>query len=425
VRDDDCPDGRVCALEVAPDDPGGVRQLCTRPAGEGLGGEPCEEDADCRSGRCLETGCFAACLDAEDCGPVQECEEVSVLVDDRGTPEPGDDLTTTVRTCVTDPGSGTPCRRDAECPEEDEVCVPRFEPGDQEAELLCTRTPGGAGPGGACRDPVDCASRICLGSGTCLGPCVEDADCPPESPDCTPTRLLVDGEPGPVLTICQPEPVPCVRDADCEEDEACFWTEDRDRPGELVLVCSGAFDGAGAGAPCRSDDDCRTRVCIEEAGRCWGACAGDDDCQGGTRCYDPLLFVSLSGPDEPPLWDGVPACVEDIGSWRECRHNADCPFGEVCHPFADRWRRSWLLRCVHPNGNPLGVPGLLCDAHEDCASGVCLGNWPASACFGVCTGDGDCALGRVCREGRFVVDDRNTPDDPADDAEAPLHVCFL
>ena len=425
LRDADCNEGRVCILSVDPDTPAGIRQECGRPSGAGAGGGPCDSGSDCLTGRCLDTGCFSACLNEADCGPVQDCTEVVVVVDDRGTPDRMDDVTTTARSCVHDPGSGLACGRDADCPAVDEVCVPSFEPGADDPGLACARTAGGGGPGADCAGGEECAAGICLNRRFCFGACDGPGDCPPAAPLCAETRLVPDeGEPSPPMRICQPEPTACTRDADCLEAEACVFTRNPAAPDEILLVCQGAAGRGGPGAACVRDRDCRSGVCLEDLGRCWGACEGDADCQDGSHCYYPFRWVDIADEGQPPVWDAIPGCDDDRGSWQECSANAQCPGGEWCRPIANRWRRAWQGRCTVVEGGG-GQPGLPCRGEGECASEICLGAYPNSACFGLCRDDGDCAGGRRCRRDDWVVDDANTPDDLADDASAPLDFCFL
>jgi len=412
-------------LWVDPDVPAGIRQECGRPVGAGGGGAACERDDECLTGRCLDSGCFGACLAQDDCGPVQDCQEVFVVVDDRGTPEPVDDLTTLARSCVDDPGSGAACTRDADCPERDEVCVPDLEPGAAEAGLTCARTAGGGGPGAECEGGEECATRICLNGLFCFGACAGEGDCPPAAPICGETRLILDGEPGPELQLCQPEPTACARDADCPAEGVCTFAPDSAAPGEIQLVCQGAIGDRGPGAACAGDRECRSGICLEESGRCWGACAADADCLEGSSCYYPFLWVNSAEEGQAPMWDAIPGCGADRGSWRDCARNAECPGGEWCQPVPNRWRRAWQGRCASVQPNRVGQPGLPCTDNAECASNLCLGRFPNSACFGLCRDDNDCALDRRCRSDDWVVDDANTPDDPDDDVSAPLDFCFL
>ena len=430
-RDADCGAGQACVWRVDPDVDGGLLLVCGPPVGGGAGGVGCAEDDFCRSGRCLveaATGCFRACVpggDDGDCGELQDCVEVETPL------EVGGGERVTVGTCVDDPGSLEICENSAGCPSDDELCIP-----SRDGELACRRVrAAGGAEGGPCEVDEDCRNGLCLDGRFCFAACGDADDCPAEAAVCEEVSLRLGGAADDEafdVRMCHPPAVVCRTDVDCTPQEACRPSPHPDRPGEVRLICAGRVGEGLSGAECAADGECRSGLCLEgdvdNPSVCWGPCAQDGDCEGNTMCYSPLVWFDVADrrrdPNGPPQWDSVSGCSPDLGSYRPCAHNPDCPAFEVCMPLPDRHRRGWDGVCMNARGNPFGQPGAGCFNDEGCASGICLGQLPNTLCFGLCEVDADCG-DRNCVTRDIPVDDRGTPNVPGDDIAAPMSHCFL
>jgi hypothetical protein len=93
---------------------------------------------------------------------------------------------------------------------------------------------------------------------------------------------------------------------------------------------------------------------------------------------------------------------------------------EICTTRLNRNRTGYDLICRTPIGD--GGPGAPCVGGDECQTGICLG---LGVCFGLCDPQraGTCAAGSACRVVNFQVDDRGTPNNPADDIVTPLPAC--
>ena len=245
------------------------------------------------------------------------------------------------------------------------------------AGLYCARTSGcdgrcelgqaGALPIDApCSDATDCASLFCAdpgdGNERCLDPCQEDA-------------------------------------GNCLYGEACVAL-----PGECGgCVPSEQFQGSGAlGEPCGDEDNCRTDLCVDEAGDeyCSRRCTDDSECGDGFHCR-------IAGDDS--------VCVRGnrSGTGESCITNEDCGPNLFC---ATRGPDAWCSNfCATGEDCPtqfscvavgeasicvpdLGVVGASCTGDGDCISGLCqpVGEGGAMECTRICGADSPCAVGFAC-----------------------------
>jgi len=418
--DEDCPLPSVCRLLPDPEDPFFTLPQCGAPVGEGAAGQLCASDPECLSGTCLPAGsCFGACADGVGCARNLRCGEASLVLDDRGTDDPADDVVQQVQACM--PAPGRACEVDEDC-DAPQLCQPRA--GDADTiELRCGDPVGPAEGGAACVEDGECATGLCL-EGHCYQACRDVADCP-EAWICGRLLVAVDGGPQPILAACLPRPPECEADVDCGPDGACLPYGDVPA-GALVGLCLGRHGDVPAGGLCVEDQDCRTGQCMEIPGggrRCLGLCRVQADCAAGTRCYPDQLYLDLAPGAPEPLFDALPACTLDVGSGSECTRDGDCPGSEICLPLPDGARESFRLVCRDPF-HPLGFgPGEGCFMDSMCASGYCVPVFGvAGFCLGVCATDDDCAVDTTC-SGEQLRDGGFDPDSERDDLVGEVPLC--
>lgn len=139
------------------------------------------------------------------------------------------------------------------------------------------------------------------------------------------------------------------------------------------------------GEACRSDDQCRSGRCL--GGTC--QCDQDRDCPTGQRCFKPVVGANSCAPTDRPLGASCnrdAECRSDHCEGGECvcRHDGDCPNGQVCRtPITGR------NRCEAGSDGNLTI-GNACERNDQCKSGRCEGG----RC--VCSSDNDCATGQSC-----------------------------
>ena len=203
ATDTDCPDGFACTAETATP-PGGVAatvRVCTPKSGTPVlcdggrfcpGGGACAFDwgppitthcvatssqtvptggsctyyTPCAGNVCLSNNiCAAPCLDSQDCPVGMSCGTINFTNGSQATPEPG---------CIV-PMNG--CLDNAMCASRPgKTCRLSVSIDNRHLLLACAST-GGAPPGASCATGSDCASNLCLPSGVCSQPCLNDGDC--------------------------------------------------------------------------------------------------------------------------------------------------------------------------------------------------------------------------------------------------------
>ncbi len=229
-HDPDCDVNEICTL----DDVG--LSICSTPnPGGSPPGEACWTSAMCSSGICLPEGvCSSLCKSAQDCWDGAWCNTKRWFrPDGRSVWE---------SLCVPEPGSMSPCRRDADC-FVSEVCRPGLNEFHAGLAGRCS-TPG---PGGAfwqvCENSRQCADGVCLSLGFCSSLCEQDEDCP-EGYSCVDQQVEFMGN-SYETSACRPSPV-------------------------------------GLGQPCPfGDDDCSSGMCFSPPNApayCTVSCVSNDDC---------------------------------------------------------------------------------------------------------------------------------------------------
>lgn len=215
----------------------------------GLGGARCTDDAQCRSGTCLQNPgnptdgiCLGACATDADCASGYGfCDFTGVLLPVSGEPVPGVYGTPSAPVNVCWGGGGLDadgnrqCESDADCfslPSGDKprVCVERRRPPEPgcEGDLCefplynCMPATGDVAGGGTCLTDADCASGRCIEwksaqrettERRCMAPCVSRADCAADPVD---TACRYVWRPGSYVQACVP--AFCAEyEADCQE----------------------------------------------------------------------------------------------------------------------------------------------------------------------------------------------------------------
>ena len=155
------------------------------------------------------------------------------------------------------------------------------------------------------------------------------------------------------------------------------------------LFTNAALKGGGnrnIGDDCKEDLQCRSSRC--SGGEC--VCNEDSDCGLGRRCFKPataknfcastsLALGASCGRDDECLSN---QCENDVCV---CRHDSDCPSGQVC-----RTPITGSNRCEASEDVGSKALGASCDRDSECLSNKC----EKDEC--VCNSDSDCPAGQEC-----------------------------
>jgi hypothetical protein len=383
-----CADSEDCG-ETGICQPGAAGQICAV-RGVQAEGSPCEDAAQCASGRCQSGQCAARCDDGV-CPPGRACVtdisgsvcRLAGAVELGGACARGADCLSGFCAggrCALDCADGTcpagtrctrfaegsfcfsACAEDADCPDAAR-CDTRF------AEGPTCFWRGDVADGETCTADAQCASGRCH-AGRCL------VRCP--TGDCAIGTLCVDFD---TVDLCAPTPLP--------EGAACG-------PGDVCAegyACTGGrcLPGCAMGCPTAA-------VCV--GAECRPRCDADTDCGPGLLCnrFDGSApYCDLRGEVDP---GGMCARAADCASGLcfngLCRAGCDagCPEGEGCITLAGG---AWCL----PVGE--GVVGDPCVRDGACRSGLCVGRRCATPCPELGCPDGTRC--RTLRAGGFCVAD--------------------
>lgn len=419
----------------------------------------CSGDADCRrlSGRpfCTQGTCVA-CIADRDCGSSGlVCEGGLCTRDmlDQLCPSDGSECGHGL-VCVQDVANpGGVCRKPcdfygtgSECPGDRRCALVKFQSGLPMGACL-PRADGRAGLGEAC---------------TAARPCQIDLHCVPEGPGesrcrdyCDPNRgdgscrspnrcqwlATLDPQRIPrALGVCFADSKfnkPCTSDASCDPGQVCAARPNPAAPLTYTNLCVWPEGAGGPGAPCSTDSDCRTGLCLQgmptgqgKTGFCQGGCQQDADCPSrpdglvdGACSSFPLSWRSAGGQ---PVEVQINTCVP------QCRDETECRSTETCAVRANVQQTSWVRMCRPANAlAPDALGGEPCGADSDCRSGRCHRYGPSSAglCEAACTPENasaSCAEGAQCPEGgipRAVGPGRDGIPGNGDDPIANAPVC--
>ena len=241
-------------------------------------------------------------------------------------------------------------------------------------------------------DPPDVEEEVGpppLQRSTLFGPCVEDSQCPGEGAVCRTSSET--GEPGGVCTV------PCVDRTPCDFNNVYHHCLSRE--GEAQRFCERrCLNGLDCG---RSAYTCQQPPeGAPEGGVCFGLCATDEQCGDGSRC-EPFSGRCTAGePSTTGAVTGAPCasneacrsnfCVSETDGWPggscisgcilpagynntsffagDALPAGDCPGQALCLPLLGSFSRGDFGACV-----------LACDANTDCRTGyICRKSFEGS-----------------------------------------------
>ena len=234
--------------------------------------------ADCTDGTCTFLGVddgepWGACLPADvdggargdACSPATPCGAGFVCIEQTGggrcvprcDPADGDTCGDGLRCDPVGGGLGAcfprTCLRASDCPD-GQTCATWTRP-DGGVDAACIFAVGDGAAGEACTDDEGCASGRCLEDlGICHGACRDNVDCAGEG-SCV-LYGFEDETQSVWLPTCLRD---CADDESCGPGQTCAWFDNREL--DVGTVCIPAVGTAGAGAPCRQPEDCRSGRC--------------------------------------------------------------------------------------------------------------------------------------------------------------------
>ncbi len=141
------------------------------------------------------------------------------------------------------------------------------------------------------------------------------------------------------------------------------------------------------GDKCKEDLQCRSSRC--SSGEC--VCNEDSDCAVGRRCFKPAAGKNFCSSTSLAVGE---SCGRDDecrsnqceGGVCVCRHDSDCPSGQVCKtPVTGK-------NSCEESDDPIGAKalGTACKRDSECLSNKC----ESDKC--VCNSDSDCPSGQEC-----------------------------
>ena len=329
-----CPSGQVCT----PLQGGGG--ACTTPAKKLADGTACTDSAACLSGLCVgsETSatCVPPCSASKPCPAAMACVPLTggggaclpaAVKQDAGAPcvEPGDCKSAL---CVGDDKSA--------------VCVDPCGPAACKAGFKCLPLVGGksacfalgtAAPGAKCKDALDCATGVCVGSATsayCSLVCAAQVECPCGM-ECVAGKtenLCVLGQ----KIACLPVGAACTKAGECAGGQCfqakcaapCSIFQAAPCPGGQKCLrlkattpegLCGAVGPKTLNAACTVDGQCASGFCFD--GACKLACSpfGAATCPPGLVCGAGVGEVGVCGPPAvvPVQPDAGPTVADTAG----------------------------------------------------------------------------------------------------------------
>ncbi|MBI5525575.1 MAG: hypothetical protein HY897_04510 [Deltaproteobacteria bacterium] len=257
TMDADCRAGEVCKLVLLSSDTYTLScstaskdgDISGAPPGSTCCGDPC--NPECR--QCANDMCFFALGESYACSAACETDaDCPVAVDVAWTCQV---IGGGTKLCVPTPGSGSRCRKDADCPNGEvcqvTICGTPYTNGDQPGSPI-------GGPCGTCSNPCDptcvataCYNGMCTRGGTCTGACDTNANCGNRNYVCY-HFTDAGGEIGQCVTALEVLVESCASDAECANAQENFCVD----PGNGALHCGVQCDAAVPDS-CPSGYDCK------------------------------------------------------------------------------------------------------------------------------------------------------------------------
>ncbi len=234
----------------------------------------------------------------------------------------------------------------------------------------------------------ECRESICVKNSDipyCSKRCLDSADCPSDFV----CKALDD------RLVCQREVSlsECYSDADCVAGHFCSFVEDGSDKTIKCFMPSGDYSLPGESCL----NYCTSGICLYETMTCSAFCKTKDDCPSDHICVFASLNKNLSDSVVVKL------CIPDPGSLYQCLRSEGCPNNEVCRLFFDQRSGEIEPVCMKLHSK-LKEYGELCNANEECSSGVCLpdskidvSNGFNGYCTRFCAVDEDCNEEDICR----------------------------
>lgn len=259
---------------------------------------------------------------------------------------------------------------------------------------------------------LTCESGLCggmtnvipAGDGQLGDPCVGSYDC--EEP-------LFCQSVNSGASVCASECNPSA--PNCPAGYDCVGFQNSPGKGVCLPEQGGPSNGSKeVGDACNSSFECKSQLCISEAGGgggvCRQPCTTDTDCPQGSVCY-PLQGAnggacfddggSSSGGQKEAGESCSSAsdcksglCVGGSGSGYlcvdACNSNADCPVGTACLPL-----QGGGGACFDVDLKEMGEE---CASNDECPSGTCLSLGGPYFCTDTCVAHTDCPCGMECTQ---------------------------
>jgi hypothetical protein len=245
VKDADCGEGEVCKLIPAGD---AYALICSTESKEGdkpgapPGSTCCGDACNPECHECANDMCYFALLDDYVCSAA--CEVDADCPVQAGVAWTCQDIGGGTKLCVPTAGSGSACKKDADCLNGEvcqvTICGTPYANGDDPGSPI-------GGPCGSCTNPCDqecvaisCYNGMCTRAGTCTGACEVNADCGTMTYACYHFTDDAGGDIGQCMAALDVLTLSCTTDADCANPAENFCVN----PGNDALHCGVKCDTA-------------------------------------------------------------------------------------------------------------------------------------------------------------------------------------
>lgn len=356
-----------------------VAFTCQDPAGAGEVGALCSDDSACAQGFCLNGACAPPCQSNGDCAaaPGHTCElrEVQLTGSNKDT----------VQVCV----PPVACQDASACRITEACFVQR---GPSNIETFCRApNPAGGQLGQVCNSDTECAAGLCLNGRfgkVCSTPCDDASDCNVTGYTCRTSPVATTGGGTVDRQVCAPaDPPACTSNDGCQTGLVCAVVPNTAGTA-LEAACIPGAGRVSTGVPCSSDDQCASRVCINNT--CAAPCTTGNQCAASQTCVSSTVSRGgLSGTFD--LCETPPE--------QQCTSSGSCADGvRVCGDLRNNNGQIEAF-CRFPSTDPAAKQlGDACTTNSECREGVCLAT--SGECSVACAQDADCsaAAGQICAD---------------------------